>query len=557
MSSNMDSLKKKGPKLLVLCFDGATFNLIRPWAREGKLPTFKQIMEKGVTRVLESTVPPISATAWVTFLTGNNPGNHGIFEFRVMDSNTYMGLTEDIVTSNSIRGNTFLDYVSAHGLKICSVSIPITYPPWEINGMMVSGTPTPDNSKAFTYPGHLDFGVMTPYSHQKMRLTVEQKRRHAEYEARKRTQILCDALESDAYDLYLLHLHTADAAHHNYWRFFDPECPAYSPREDYGMYMLESYQVLDSNLKKVLALVDDETPVLVLSDHGGRRRPRRQLNLDKWLKEKGFIVFKKSAAKASMNSAVVHLYEKLKKHLPTEKLKRHLKKNPSIRKKYFSIKKNIAGIDWHRTRAYRIELHHPFVGIEINLKGRQPEGCVEGPDEYENTIEELIGGLPGIRDPENGERIVEKVFRKEDLYRGRNLGKAPDLIVQLSPGFDVSGDDNRLLVSSTPVEKFVEKSGYHDMDGIFIARGPQFKKGKSLERGSLIDITATIIHLLGLPVPEDMDSRVMLDVFEDDYIESSKIAFGERLQAHVKTEEVSTDDEESMKNQLRSLGYLE
>jgi len=544
-------------KVIVLCFDGATFDLIDPWVKEGKLPTLKQVMENGVRRILESTIPPISATAWATFLTGKNPGKHGIFEFRVIDPKTYIGLTETLVNSNSISGKTFIDYVSDHGLRVCSLFIPITYPPWKINGIMVSGTPTPDNTKAFTYPANLDFGVISPYSHRKMILTTEQKRLHGEYEANKRTQILCDAMKSGNYNLFLLHLHTADAAHHNYWRFFDPDCPSYSSKEGYGNFMLESYQILDNQLKKVLELMDDDASLLIISDHGGCRRPRKLFHLTSWLKKEGFIRVNKGNIKTVVNRNLIKLYRKVKPLLPGL-LYKFSERNASIRKTYLSVKKNIGGIDWSKTQAYPIELIHPVVGIEINLKGRQSNGNVNSWKEYESLLKILTQKLLEIIDPETGLKIVEQVVRKEDLYFGENLDKAPDLIVFLNRDYDISDGDDSSLISNASPSSFVEKSGYHDLNGIFLAQGKPFKKNISLEKASLLDVPATILYLLGLNIPEDMDSKVMTDIFHDSFIKGRDIKYGKPVgHLDVRSTSVSIEEEEEMKKQLKGLGYLD
>jgi len=156
-------------KVLVIGVDGATFDLILPWTEEGKLPTFKRLINKGIWGVLRSTFPPVSAPAWGSFMTGLNPGKHGIFGFAGYDAKDYPSstyLSGKLANSSAFSGKTVFDIASSYGIKVGAIKVPITYPPWRVNGIMISGQPTPDERKIFSYPPNLfrSFGKISIYT---------------------------------------------------------------------------------------------------------------------------------------------------------------------------------------------------------------------------------------------------------------------------------------------------------------------------------------------------------------------------------------------------------
>lgn len=543
-------------KVVVLGLDGATFNLIKPWVKEGKLPTFKRVMEEGTSRILESTIPPISATAWATFLTGKNPGKHGIFEFRDVNPASYTYLTERLVNSDFFSGSTFLDYAASQNLKVCSFFVPITYPPWDINGIMIAGGPNPDNSKSYTYPPDLDFGVMTPYPGRKD-LSIKEIRHHIEYETKKRIEILCSAIKSSNYNLMAAVLQISDVALHAFWRFMDPDCPTYDKQEGYDNYMLECYQIIDEQLAEVLSCIDEDTALIIMSDHGGCQRSRNQFHINSWLKEKGYFKTKRAVSNG-FNKLLVGAYKRLKPFLPRRRVMGALEKRKSLTQKYLSMKYNVDGIDWLKTKAYNVTLTSPTTGIEINLKGRQANGAVEL-EKYEQIRDTLIEELKEIKDPNTGENIIRNVYKREELYSGDYLSKAPDLVLLLDSDYEANVSLNSSIFTKTPHSHFIKRSGYHNLDGIFIAKGNMFKRNNFLPKSQLIDLPATILYSLGLPIPEEMDAKVLTDIFTPSFLESNKIKYNSTFKSLDRQGEhvLTFEEEEKMKEHLRSLGYLD
>nr|HET6903247.1 alkaline phosphatase family protein [Ktedonobacteraceae bacterium] len=262
-----------GTKVLILGLDGATPELVDRWVEENKLPYLKQIMEKGVYGKLKSVYPPISPAAWTTFATGYNPGKHGVYDFRDYDNTRYGCFADTIVDSNSFAGKTIWDIVGAAGQKVGVVTVPVTYPAWKVNGFMISGYPTPDTGKSFTYPPELGktlppmVGDAAFFKSATGHVLLKEMNRSM-HEC---TDVSIDLMNKDDYGLFIMVVGATDRAHHDWWKYIDPQHPAYDPKEAelYGDLILEVYKAADACVGKFLEAIDDDTTVIVMSDHGG------------------------------------------------------------------------------------------------------------------------------------------------------------------------------------------------------------------------------------------------------------------------------------------------
>jgi len=202
------------------------------------------------------------------------------------------------------------------------------------------------------------------------------------------------------------------------------------------------------------------------------------------------------------------------------------------------------------------------------LKGRFPEGIVEGEREYQNLRDEIAKSLGDLADPETGERIVERVYRREELYHGDCLNKAPDLLVtwknfeyNTRRGYGREGDGflgSSLEFSDVSSYSSLQKSGTHHLKGIFIARGRSFKN-MSFQGAKIMDLAPTILYLLGESVPQDMDGRVVEEIMEDDFLSSHPIRLGSPgdLEKGIRPSSYSEQEEKYIKDKLQGLGYID
>lgn len=556
-----------GTKVLVIGIDGATPELIERWVEDGTLPNLKQIMQRGIYGKLRSVYPPISAAAWTTFATGYNPGKHGVYDFRDYDNTRYSCFAETIVDSNTFAGKTIWDIVGAAGQKVGVVAVPVTYPAWKVNGFMISGYPTPDESKSYTYPPELAQSIPALIgdpalwkSGLRQELLDELKR--LMYQA---TEVSIAQMRKEDYGFFMMVMGATDRAHHDWWKYIDPTHPAYNAEEAerYGHLVQETYRVADECVGKFLEAIDDETTVIIMSDHGGGAHPAYYFNTNYFLRTLNLL---KPGAKASQKNggwrgAFKQFYRTRIRRFPgLEKIYRRL---PHALKKMATrldsrTMLNLDAVHWKQTKAYRFPMYPPVEGIMINVAGRQPEGCVQLGEEYEAVRTRILAEVRDLRDPRTGEPIVLEAYRREELYSGERLEMAPDIILVTQDCYK-GGTSIDEFVSDVPLDVLTKLSGVHRMDGILFAQGPHIRWNTVIERAALMDMAPTILYALGMPIPSDMDGKPISSIFEEAHMHASAALYtDERQYQDVASDEYgyTTEEEESVRVKLEALGYL-
>jgi predicted AlkP superfamily phosphohydrolase/phosphomutase len=556
-----------GTKVLIIGLDGATPDLVERWAAENKLPYLKQMMQNGVYGTLKSTYPPISPAAWTTFATGYNPGKHGTYDFRDYDPRRYSCFADTIVDSNAFAGKSIWDLVGGTGQKVGVITVPVTYPAWRVNGFMVSGYPTPDAAKSFAYPPEL--GQRIPPLTEDSAFFKSASHSEVLKELVRITHLRADVsiaeLNKDDYGLFIMVIGATDRAHHDWWKFIDSEHPAYDAKEAalYGDYILKVYQAADACIGKFLETVDDGTTVIVMSDHGGMAHPKYYFNTNYWLRTLDLLKPSQKANQSTsgLKGAFKQFYRTKIRLLPyLEKIYRSLPQ--SLKKMATNLDSqtmmNLDTIDWKHTRAYRFPMYPPVEGIMINVIGRQAEGCVRAGEEYEALRTQILEEVRKLREPGSGETIVLEAYRREKLYHGERLETAPDIIIVTKDCYK-GGTGIDELTSEVPLDVISKLSGVHRMDGIILAQGPHIRRNGRIEGAGIIDVAPTVLYVLGMAIPSDMDGNTLTGLFEDAYTEQTTASYTDER----KVEDVATDDygyseeeEESVRLKLEALGYL-
>ena len=556
-----------GTKVLIIGLDGATPDLVDRWVDDNKLPHLKQMMQNGVYGKLKSTYPPISPAAWTTFATGYNPGKHGTYDFRDYDPRRYSCFADTIVDSNAFAGKSIWDLVGTAGHKVGIITVPVTYPAWKVNGFMVSGYPTPDAAKSFAYPP--SFGEHIPPLTEDSAFFKSASQSEVLKELVRITHLRTDVsvaeLQKDDFGLFIMVIGATDRAHHDWWKFIDPEHPAYDAKEAalYGDYILEVYRAADDCIGKFMEAIDDDTTVIVMSDHGGMAHPKYYFHTNYWLRTLEMLTLSAKADKqhGGLNAAFKQFYRTKIRRLPyLEKIYRSL---PNSLKKFATnldsqTMMNLGAIDWKHTKAYRFPMYPPVEGIMINVAGRQPEGCVQPGEEYEALRTSILDEVRTVREPKSGEPVVLEAYRREELYHGERIETAPDIIIVTKDCYK-GGTSIDELISEVPLDVISKLSGVHRMDGIILAQGPNIRKNGLIEGAGIIDVAPTILYALGMPIPSDMDGKPLSALFEDAYARQTVASYtDERKIEDVASNEYgySEEEEESVRIKLEALGYL-
>ena len=557
-------------RVLVIGLDGATFDLLRPWAETGKLPTFSRILQEGVSGNLQSTVRPISPTAWSSFMTGKNPGKHGVFGFLRSREGQY---STDIINSSDVRAEAFWEVASRHGRRVAVINVPFTYPPREVNGALISGMLTPSVKSGFTYPPELADALLDNIGTYRIEPgrglpggndLTERKRTFLsdlQLTTEKRTQATLYVMEEYAWDLFVVAFVGPDRVQHRFWADMDEAHPRHDPGAppEFRNAILEHYQQLDRSIARILAAIPQNTTVLFASDHGFKGI-EEALFINRILVDLGLLKLRSDASTTlrdrlwplvSAAWQFAPLQKALRRVIPSSMLRRGGTVRKVIRTAFYDM------VDWSRTKAYFDDNR----GIRINVQGREPNGIVAPGREYKEIRDYIAEELLAVSHPENGCKVISQVFRREDVYSGEYVADAPDLIPlqQFSGGYS----ENVTLGGGNPTgfKQLVRSSlvsADHTFEGVFMSIGPHVRRGRRTDHARIIDVAPTVLYLLGLPVPADMDGQILADVLQEGTIEHNPPVFEETAGFQYSEQQVYTEEESrAMRDRLRELGYLE
>jgi predicted AlkP superfamily phosphohydrolase/phosphomutase len=541
-------------KLLIIGLDGATFDLIKPWAAEGQLPTLAKLMRDGVSGDLESTLPPVTSPAWPTFMTGKNPGKHGVFDFIRPRAGTF-----DMVNASQIHGKLLWEILSEAGYSVGVLNVPITFPPRKVNGYMVPGLLSPDQGKT-VYPPDL----LKPYEAElgKYRLTP-----NVQYKAGNEDEFIADLhdlidtqlryalrlMKDHPTDVLMLHFLATDNGSHALWRFMDQSHPRHDPAvfAKYGPALQQVYQHLDEAVRQVQE-AGGQPNTIVMSDHGFGPL-HRTINLNILFIEKGLMHLKPRfftqlrwwAFRNGLTPATAYkMLSKLGLQNVTTKVSR--KARNEMVGKFLSFE----DVDWSKTIAYSMG----HVGqIYINLQGREPYGSVT-PDRYADARQKVIDALNTLIDPATGQPLVDRIIPREEAAHGPYADQGADLHLILDGyktiAFPLFATEGRVL---TP--QIRGDSGCHRLHGIFIGSGAAFVNGAVVPDARIIDLAPTILHILNVPVPEDMDGRVLIDALSSE-LRGQTTQVGAAATTSTAQVDFTEEEQAEVEDRLRALGYL-
>jgi predicted AlkP superfamily phosphohydrolase/phosphomutase len=561
-------------KVIILGLDGSTWDLFSKLARDGTMPNLGKLLTRGVSSDLVTMIPPVTATSWTSFFTGLNPGKHGVFEFLLRRK----GLSEEAISERNPFGeipvnSTLRDglpiwqLVGEGGLKSVVISVPITYPPEKIEGCMISGFLTPFGKRDFAYPhGILEeieskFGPYRLYHRQ-----VYSKRGVGQvldelYDVLAFnvavTRYLMKQLE---WDLFFSHFWGTDRAQHELWHLMDETHPRHdrAEAEKFGPRLRGFYTALDRGVAEIVEDAGDAN-IIIASDHGFGPI-HRFMAFNVWLLEHGYLRLKGDLG-TLVKRLAYHLgltpvmFYRLSMAMGLARLRLsggfHSRQKMQMLLDRFFL--SLANVDWRRTKAYS---RGNYGQIYVNLKGREPHGCVSPGEEYQQVRSSIKGDLLAARDPADGEQLFDRVFFREEIYRGPYLEEAPDLIflprdMRHKALGTLDFTSNRF---SFPV---YGNSGDHRMEGIFLGLGPAFREGQRLEALSILDVAPTVLYLLGLPVPRQMDGKVATDALRDGWMAENPVQYADtELLGRARGSLLSAPDSQDIRRRLEGIGYI-
>lgn len=557
-------------KVLFIGLDGATFDLLDPLMDRGLMPRLKRFIDEGVRGPLETTIPPITPTAWVSWMTGKNPGKHGVFEFLLRRKGS--GALPDMpVNSQSRDGLPFWDLLGQMGRSAIVTNMPCTYPPMMVNGVMVSDFLTPRGRRDFTYPASLLEEIETRFGPYELYITevytpgnVDKILNQLFTEIEYKTKVNRYLMDNYPWDVFATHYWSADRFQHELWHLVDESHPFFDRKEhDAHIDRIHQYwQAVDSMFGELFDAAGEDTTVYVGSDHGFGPI-KKFLCFNVWLIEQGLLVLKRDAMTLFKRALFkLGLTPDLAYRSAMKLGLAHLRLSVGVtnRSKLMSLANvlmlSLEDVDWSRTVAFS---KGNYGQIFINLKGREANGIVGPGAEYESVMLQVIDKLKALIDPETNQPLIGPVWRREDLYSGPHSEESPD--IQFLPSDMTNKPLGTLdLTSKKFITAVYGNSGDHRMHGILLGRGPELRRGVRIEGARIIDYAPTILHSFGVEIPRDMDGRVLEEAFTTKYMAENPVRISDADEVMYKPLDGSatmTDDEsEEIRERLRSLGYL-
>jgi predicted AlkP superfamily phosphohydrolase/phosphomutase len=467
--------RKKQRKVFVVGLDcGDPILVFDKW--RDQLPNFRQLMQAGAYGPLTSTIPCITVPAWSSMTSSKDPGVLGIYGFRNRADHSYDNMT--IATGTAVKEPRVWELLGQAGKQVVVVGLPQTYPVKPVNGYLISSFLTPTIQRQYTYPNEFRYEIDQLLGGREYDVDVHQFRTEDKdfllkqiYEmTEKRFIVLKHLLKNKPWDFFMFVEMGVDRIHHGLWQYMDPTHPKHEPGNPYQDSIKEYYKYLDQELGEMLSALDDDTIVMVVSDHGAKKMDGG-ICINEWLRRQGYLVLKEEPVRESG------------KPIPFEKVE----------------------VDWEKTTAWGAGGY--YARIFLNVQGRESNGLIPRAD-YEKVRNELADAVEAIPDHE-GNPLHTTCFRPEATYRQvRNV--APDLIIYL-------GDLYWRSVGSfgfDSIYTFENDTGpddaNHAQDGMIIYYDPQQNLGGMPLSGlQLMDFAPTILHLMEQPIPEEMQGQVM------------------------------------------------
>jgi len=540
-------------KLMVIGLDGATYELILPWVQQGELPNFKRLISESAWAPLDSTRPPLTCPAWPVFYTGKNPGKIGVIDFIGGEDG------KKIISYSDIKGLAFWDIAASHGLRSIVINVPITYPPRIESGVLLSGMLTPPgkpccsseemmrtiNANVGEYIVDLDILTLSSFDRSK-----SLKLFYHMMEQRFKTAMFLR--ETEVHDLMILVFQGTDIVCHRLWN---------DPAE-----VLKVYRRMDDYIGELSRSAEY---LVLMSDHGFAGYDRG-IRINQFLFERGDLKRRKAGHDSGFTHGSKEILEHrfggngdaglklinsinkflwysginrafIKKMAGNEKVLEWLKHSvPSITKKLIPPERFI--VDQQKSVSY---LHSSRTRSVCINRDKIPHD-----KSFDSYKRELMNDLLSLKDPDTGRQIISRVYHNHELYKGPYRENFPDLFLETAPEYIVRGGFGKSLI-----EKFHVPKSSHGQEGIFLCKGPGIKPQRYDQYINIQDLAPTILYLLDLPVPRDMDGKVHADIMHSSERKDSK--YMEETVCIHKSSNISRQEENELMAKLRAIGYMD
>ena len=470
-------------KTVVIGLDGAGFELIDRWIEEGTLPNIARIKQQGVWADMRSVLPPVTSPNWKCFSTGKNPGKIGIFWWENID---WQNRRVYYPAARKLENKEIWDYLGEAGMKVGIIGMPTTYPAKRVKGFLVAGGEAGD--KDFAYPPELEEELKKQGWQNRPQFGIDIDREKACRETHeiidRHFQVAGIFGRKYEVDFLMVAVFNTNSLHHFLWD---------APETRKG------WEIVDKHIGELMAQGCD---LVIMSDHGSNKI-ESVFNINTWLQEEGYLklntnpgallyklgINQQSLARFASRSG---RFGSLRKIVPRRVVKNIPTESGEIQREAKTGK-----IDWQKSKAL--------------ASGQGPIYLNPANADNEALKQEIKSKLEALTNPATGKKVIENVYSREEIYSGKYLREAPDLIIDQAKRVHIPGGIGQRDVFGSPGRWQAENKKF----GMFMAYGPDIRQAGRIENVSILDLAPTILHLMDAPIPKDMDGRVLKKIFRE------------------------------------------
>jgi predicted AlkP superfamily phosphohydrolase/phosphomutase len=557
------------PKTLLVGWDSASWDYLDPLLEKGELPNLQGLVDAGCRGTLQSTVPPITPAAWSSIITGKLPHKHGVYDW-VWDSADRL----QAASSADLTGTPFWRRLNDQGIRVGLVNVPLTFPVSPIEGFVLCGFGAPQPPAELAYPAGLlreiedRFGSYTPVLPPEC---VQNHQRSEDHHALYSAEVQVQAMHVQA-ALYAAEKYGVGVLAINLMLF------------DHTNHRAPDLAQVESSLREtdqqLGLLMDGFAPdaVVLFSDHGARRFKGLFL-LGDWLCERGYMVRRRKR-----NQTVQELNYLLRQYLDhglglTGLFEKSVRR--TLRGTVPHLPVGVGTAFWRdvQRRVPRAYAHYWFDPVETDpetsfVSRALNAGTIYFAKNVSALHSDLTGDLAklrlldelgGVRDPETSQPVFRRLLERADLYGSEPPGSPPDLFVDyygsefglrtaMGTGLELRYPHFAYMADNPQVS--LTWYGDHDHEGVYVFSGPGFQQGTASEPGCVVDVPATLLHLLQIPIPDDFDGQVLTSAFVEDRPVLSQPG-DPALPRDSRESEYSESEGGQVLSHLRALGYVD
>ena len=438
--------------MAVIGLDGVSVPLVRDLTARGLMPNLAQLLAGGTVAPMRSSIPVISSVSWTSFMTGRNPGKHGVYGFTDVKPGTF---TMFFPNFGNVRSDTLWDVAGRAGKRSIVLNVPNTYPAHPLEGLLVSGFVAVNLERAVFPPSLLprlqaeNYRIDVDYLNADQRPEPFFEDLAATLEARRRVYL--SLVRDEPWDLFIAVVTECDRLHHYFWHQYADPAGLHHQR------LLDFYRRLDDVLGALVSALPAGTVLFIVADHG-HTLIHREFYPNVWLREQGLLALKAEKPKG------------------------------------------LADVD-PATKIFTLDPGR----IYVHRQGRFPLGAV-GSTEADDLLGHVREGLLALRDDRPGRagdgRPVPRIFARDEIYRGPCVESAPDLVLDFADGYDPKGAFGRTELFGRSA-----LTGMHTYaDALFFMN----RRDVPTDGLDIIDVGPTVLAVMGIDPPADMDGRVRL-----------------------------------------------